>query len=59
MSITKQRNKQVKSEWLKAYWKVYDEWMEIRSTLDLEGEPGEFSKRMIRAEAKKLLKGNK
>lgn len=59
MSITKQRNKQMKSEWLKAYWKVYNKWELLRKELGMTHPMGKFSRRMIRVEAKKLSKGKK
>lgn len=57
MSIVKQRNRRQKSQYNKTYWKVYNVWLDIRKTLGFDKPPGEFSKRMIREDVKRQVKG--
>lgn len=57
MSVVKQRNKRQKSQYSKTYWKVYNVWLDIRKTPGFDEPPGEFSKRMIREDVKRQVKG--
>ena len=58
MSIVKNRNKRLKSKFLKTYLKLYKETVQIRKEIWYLTPPRNFTKRMIRLHTKRCMKGN-